>query len=89
MWRIFLIAALAAAAMYAIAHGDVLAKAQLVGRCTAVTAPVGDQAAWQSCRPGRLEGRPDLTKKSCTPAGFVGEAEMWRCPDRVVSGRST
>ena len=89
MARIFLIAVLVAAAMYAIATGDVLAKARLVGTCTTVAAPAVDGATWQSCRSGRLEGRPDLTKKSCTRAGFAGNAEIWRCPERVVSGRST
>ena len=89
MVRIFLIGLLVAAAMYGVAQGDVLAKARLVGTCTAVPAAAVDGATWQSCRAGRLEGRPDLTKKSCTRAGFVGNAELWRCPDRVVSGHST
>ena len=89
MTRIFLIAAIVAVAMYAIAHGDVLAKARLIGVCTTVAAPAADDATWQSCRAGHLEGRPDLTKKSCTRSGFVGQAELWRCPERVVSSRST
>jgi hypothetical protein len=88
MVRIFVIAAVVAAAMYGIAHGDVLAKARLVGTCTAITAPTSDDATLHSCRAGRLEGRPDMKKHSCTRAGFAGDAEIWRCPERVVGSRS-
>lgn len=86
--RVFVIAALVAAAMYAVAHGDVLAKAKLVGTCTAVAAPVTDGSTRESCREGRLEGWPDLTKRSCVREGFVGDRQMWRCPAPVVASRS-
>lgn len=89
MARILLVGAILAASMYAIAHGDLLAKARLVGTCTLVVAPAGDGETWHACRSGRLEGRPDLRKRSCSRQGFAGDAELWRCPARLVGSRST
>jgi hypothetical protein len=66
----------------------VLERARLTGSCSAVAAPAGDPAAWQACRSGRLEGRPDLTRRSCTSKSIVGDVEYWRCPAPVAAGVS-
>ena len=79
---------LVVAAMGAIKDGRVLEETGLVGRCSAVQAPRGDTAAWEACRAGKLEGRPNLVRKSCTSAGVVDGIEYWRCPAPVGSGRT-
>ena len=88
MLKILLVSAAIAAAMFAIKDGRVLARAGLVGSCSSVAAPAGEAGVWQACRPGRLEGRPDLSRKSCTSRAVVGEIEYWRCPTAVASGRA-
>ena len=88
MRRIIVTALVLAAAMFAVADGRVLAEAGLTGACTVVAGPPGDDSTWQSCRAGRLEGRPDLTKRSCTRQGFVADAELWRCPAPVAGSRA-
>jgi hypothetical protein len=74
-------AALIFAVMVAVKDGRVLHTAGLTGSCSTVTAPGG--AVLEACRAGRLEGRPDLTKRSCTRAGVSGKLEYWRCPAGV------
>ena len=87
MTRIFLTAIVIVATMFAIADGRVLAEAGLVGSCRAVASPSGGTGAWQACRAGRLEGRPDLTQRSCIRQGFVGNDEYWFCAAPVGSSR--
>ena len=42
----------------------------------------------EACKPGKLEGRPDLTQADCTAVGIVGKLEYWRCPaDLTVERR--
>ena len=79
---------LVVAAMVAIKDGRVLEPTGLVGRCSVVQGPAGDTATWEACRPGKLEGRPNLVRKSCTSAGVKDGVEYWRCPSQVESGRS-
>jgi hypothetical protein len=86
MLRILLVAVVLAGAMFAVKEGRVLARAGLVGSCSTVAAPAGDTAEWEACRAGRLEGRPDLSRKSCTSEQVVGDLEYWRCPAPVVAG---
>jgi hypothetical protein len=83
--RIFLVTAAVAAAMLAVKDGRLLARAGLVGSCSAVAAPAGHSGAWQACKPGRLEGRPDLSSKSCSSEGVVGKLEYWSCPADLAS----
>lgn len=86
MFRGFVAVALIVAAMVVIKDGRALEEAGLVGSCTTVTAPAGQTGVWEACRPGKLEGRPDLKRRSCTSAGLVANVEYWRCPSRVGSG---
>ena len=69
------------AVMVAVKDGRLLHTVGLTGSCPAVTTPGG--AILEACKAGRLEGRPDLTKRSCTSAGVSGKLEYWRCPAGV------
>ena len=86
MIRIFFAAAAIVAAMIVIKDGRLLAQAGLLGSCSGAQAPAGQTGAWEACRPGKLEGRPDLSRRSCTRQGVVGRVEYWRCPAPVGSG---
>jgi hypothetical protein len=84
--RIILVTAAIAAGMAFIKDGRALERSGLVHTCTAVTAPAGQAGVWQACKPGKLEGRPDLTRKSCVSQGTAGEIEVWRCPTPIGTG---
>ena len=87
MLRIALVTAALAFALLAVKDGRVLARAGLVGTCSTVTAPADPQGSWEACRAGRLEGRPDLTRRSCKTHGVHAGLEYWRCPAPVSTGR--
>jgi hypothetical protein len=85
MLRIWLMAMLAAA-MFAVVRGhDVLHRAGLTGYCTTAPRPAGTTGHWRACEKGVLDGRPDLSRQSCTRRGQNGSVEFWRCPARVRS----
>ena len=86
MRRIVVIAALVVATMVAVKDGRVLASAGLVGSCPPVAGH--DGAEWEACKPGRVEGAPDLSRKSCTAAGTRGDIQYWRCPTKIDAGRT-
>lgn len=87
MFRMFLIAALIVGGMVAIKDGRPLKKTGLVATCAAVSAPPGQNGGyWEACKPGKLEGRPNLARRSCNSAGVVANIEYWRCPERIGSG---
>ncbi len=93
MLRVFVLSLLVIAVMVAVKDGRVLARAGLVGSCAAVAAPAGQTGYWHACKEGKLEGRPDLSRKSCKSLGLVGTVEYWRCPTPLgglknASGRS-
>ena len=71
-------------AMALVKDGRVLHRAGLTGNCSAV-ASAADGTTWQACKPGRLEGRPDLTHDSCTSIGMHGSLEYWRCPAAIAA----
>lgn len=79
MLRILLVTVAVAGAMFAVKDGSLLARAGLVGSCSAVAAPAGHSGAWQACKAGRLEGRPNLSSKSFSRQGVVGKLEYWSC----------
>ncbi len=82
--RIFAAAALIFAVMVVIKDGRVLRTTGLTASCSVVqTAADGTQL--EQCTPGRLEGRPDLAPRSCTPYGSRGQVEYWRCPAAVTA----
>jgi len=82
--RIAAITVLVAGLMAVLADGRLLARAGLVGRCASVSSPAGDDGSWQACRPGKLEGRPNLAQKSCVLRGLQGNTEYWRCEAPIV-----
>ena len=79
MSRILATAALVVLVMALVKDGRVLHRAGLTGSCSAI-ATASDGTTWQACKPGRLEGRPDLSHDSCTSVGLRGRVEYWRCP---------
>ena len=83
MLKIVLATAAVIAALALLKDGRVLERSGLVGRCTVVQAAAADGSAVHACRPGKLEGRPDLSRDSCTPTGLVNGVEYWRCPAPV------
>jgi hypothetical protein len=87
MLRIWLMAMLAAAMLGVVRHTDVLHHAGLTGYCTSAPRPAGTTGYWRACEKGVLDGRPDLSRQSCTRRGQTGSVEYWRCPAQVVSVR--
>jgi hypothetical protein len=79
MSRILATVALVVLAMALVKDGRVLHRAGLTGSCASVAA-TADGTTWQACKPGRIEGRPDLSRDSCTSLGMRGRLEYWRCP---------
>jgi hypothetical protein len=77
------------AALVGAKQSNALERANLLSSCSAVAAPRGDDGAWQVCSAGRLDGRPDLSRKSCKPRGFAGELEYWSCPAGIGAGYKT
>jgi hypothetical protein len=65
--------------MLVIKDGRVLRIAGLTGSCTVVQT-LSDSSEVTLCRPGKLEGRPDLSHRGCVSLGYVGEQQEWRCP---------
>ena len=76
---IFVVAACILALMLVIKDGRVLKTSGLTGKCTAASAVVQGVVV-EACKPGKLEGRPDLTKRDCIAVGTAGKLEYWRCP---------
>ncbi len=89
---IFVVAACIFALMLVIKDGRVLRTAGLTGSCTAVVGSTGagplEGGVVEACKPGKLEGRPDLTKRNCTAAGIVAGVEYWRCPAALQSSNA-
>lgn len=72
------------AVMVAVKDGRLLRTTGLTATCSVVQrAPDGGEVA--ACRPGKLEGRPDLSRRGCTDAGRSGSLEYWRCPAATAS----
>ncbi len=86
-FKVFVCSAVVVAAMLAIKDGRILAEAGVTGSCAQVSPPAGSGGAWYACTPGRLEGRRDMTRHSCTAQGLRGETELWSCPAPVLSDR--
>ncbi len=85
--RIVAVAAVILGVMIAIKDGRVLRVTGLTGSCSVVqTAADGTQL--ESCRPGKLEGRPDMSRDGCTGAGISGVYEYWRCPASVLASQA-
>jgi hypothetical protein len=88
VFKAALVIAAIIATMVVIKDGRVLREAGLVSSCTALTSFEGEDGHWHACRPGRLEGRPDLRRRSCTSHGIRSGYEYWRCPEVIGTARS-
>ena len=80
---IFVVAACILALMVVVKDGRVLRRPRahvgvLLGRRRSIQGVVVE-----ACKPGKLEGRPDLTKRDCIAAGIGGKLEYWRCPAEI------
>jgi hypothetical protein len=76
---ILLSAACILAVMVAVKDGRFLRTTGITGACSVVQLRL-DGSELAACRPGKLEGRPDLHRRGCTDAGIVGTYQYWRCP---------
>jgi hypothetical protein len=85
MLRIWLMAMFAAAMLVGVKDHDVLHRAGLVGYCTSSPRPAGTTGSWRACEKGVINGRPDLSRQSCSLRGQDGTVEFWRCPAKVES----
>ena len=84
--KIALVTALLAAGLVGLADSRVLDRTGLVGSCAVVERMSAGTEVWHACRPGRLQGRPNLVRKSCVSQGVVGDVEYWRCRTALGSG---
>ena len=83
MFRGALVVALILAVMVAVKDGRLLREAGLLSTCTTLSSYEGQTGYWHACREGRLEGRPDLSRRSCESHGVRGGYEYWRCPEHI------
>jgi hypothetical protein len=67
------------ALMVVIKDGRVLRTAGLTGSCSVVQT-YSDSSDLAACRPGKLEGRPDLSHRGCRTVGINSTLEYWHCP---------
>lgn len=89
MIRVFAVAIVILGLMLAVKDGRILRKAGLTGGCTTVAAPATQDGEWRACKPGKLQGAPDLTRQGCTSQSVVGKIEYWHCPASIASGQGT
>ena len=76
------------ALLMVIRDGRLTRAAGLTATCTVVQQGTdGSQLA--ACRPGKLEGRPDLTRRGCLNAGTAGTYQYWRCPADQTADQAT
>jgi hypothetical protein len=87
--RIALFTIVVAGLLVGVSRGGVFERVGLVGSCREVSAPHQADGVWQACRPGKLEGRPDLRRDSCESAGVYDGLEYWQCPERISAKRRT
>jgi hypothetical protein len=65
--------------MIAVKDGRVLRSTGLTGSCAFVAA-IADGSELDACKPGKLEGRPDLSRRGCTGVAVTGGLQYWHCP---------
>ena len=84
MFKLAVIVAFFVTAMVAAKETTVLQRAGLFSSCSAVPGQAYGSVPLQACSPGKLDGRPDLSRKSCASRGIVAEVEYWACPVPLV-----
>ena len=83
--RVVVVGAVILALMIVVKDGRVLRDTGLTGSCS-VAQTFGDGTQLEACRPGKLAGRPDLSRDGCKDVGVTGTYEYWRCPASVQAG---
>jgi hypothetical protein len=83
--RVVVVAVLIFAVMLVVKDGRVLRDTGLTGACTAAQT-LSDGTQLETCRAGKLAGRPDLSRQGCHDVGPSGADEVWRCPASVAAG---
>ena len=76
----FVIAGSIAALMAGVKDSRLMHATGLAGSCTAVM-QLQDGSVIDACRPGKLFGRPDLSRRNCLGTGLRGSVQFWRCPE--------
>ena len=69
------------AAMIAVKDGRLFRHSGLTATCSKVASTPGADVV--ACRPGKLEGRPDLTKRGCKLGASVKKVAYWDCPSET------
>ena len=69
------------ALMLVIKDGRASRNLGLTGSCHVVAAPAGQDGLWQACRPGKLEGAPDLSRYGCKSTSHQ-QARVLALPSR-------
>jgi hypothetical protein len=77
------------ALMLVIKDGRASRNLGLTGSCHFVVAPRGQDGLWQACKPGKLEGAPDLRRYGCKSMSLTSNREYWRCPGGIKSSHDT
>ena len=85
MFKALTVVFLGVALLVTMKDGRALRDTGLIATCTSVSTPAGEAGYWEACRPGKLEGRPDLKRRSCEPVGLTAGVEYWRCPSPIDS----
>ena len=84
--KIVLVTAVLTAGLALVKDRSLLDRTGLVGTCSVVESKSTGTEVWQACRPGRLQGRPNLVRKSCVSKAVVRDVEYWRCEAPLENG---
>ena len=66
------------ALMLVVKDGRALRMTRLTGSC-AIVQTYSDSSLLVACHPGKLDGRPDLSRRACASAQVTATAQYWRC----------
>ncbi len=83
--RIVLVGAVLAAALSFVRQQDVLQNAGLIGYCSRVVTPAGQDGVWHECHSGTITGTPELSLKSCSRVLHNEDRDLWRCETELES----
>ena len=80
MLKIILVAVLIAGSLALAKQNHWFERMGVLGSCTVLRSPRGDEGQWWACKQGVLTGYPVLRKDGCDPKGVQVGQEIWRCP---------
>jgi hypothetical protein len=66
------------ALMLVVKDGRALRMTGLTGSC-AVVQTYADSSLLVACHAGKLDGRPDLSRRACTSSQTTATAQYWHC----------